>query len=235
VPSHQVGAHSPGAGDQRRFPPGLRVPAAWDGSPCDVPSRVVVRGLGAGLRRRLVVVAADVDLPGLGDLPGLLLAGQRRQLRTRIQSQGGAGGADVVETFVGGLGGEVKLRHRRCLIYLGPGGGEPLGGISQRLPGGGVAGCIYGVHLSSEPLGAPPRLGAGVGDLPGPGGPVLPRNHHRGDETTITTTHTHGVHHTLLTHTRDRRRTAALVNLASARAGPTPKLPPINNSGRAGP
>jgi len=180
--------------------------------------------LGAGLRRRLVVVAADVDLPGLGDLPGLLLAGQRRQLRTRIQSQGGAGGADVVQTFVGGLGGEVKPRHRRCLIHLGPGGGEPLGGIGQRLPGRGVAGCIDGVHLSSEPLGPPPRLGAGIGDLPGPGGPALPHNHHRGDDDNDHHDPHHGVHHTLLTHThtRDRRRTAALVNLASARTGLTP-------------
>ncbi len=34
---HQVGAHSPGAGDQRRFPPRLRIPAAGTGRPATYP------------------------------------------------------------------------------------------------------------------------------------------------------------------------------------------------------
>src|SRR5689334_23294417 len=88
----QHAAEDTGARAERGLPDRRRIPPGRHRATLHPTARVVVGGLGPGLRAGLVRVALHADLALLGELPGAAGRGQRGQVGTRVDAHGEAGG-----------------------------------------------------------------------------------------------------------------------------------------------
>ena len=113
---------------------------------------------GAGLRAGLVVLALHVDLALLGQLPGALRAGQRRQVRARVEAHRQPGGPRVGQALERGLAGQRELIDRLGLLQLAAGRVVPLARVGERLLRRGIV-AVQVHHLAAESF--VPALGVG--------------------------------------------------------------------------